>query len=201
MGSQVVIDDFIGVFENAIPDSLCDELIDAYEEGNDLNYSTNRQILGATPTEKQTGILFTNKERITDSVLFEHIHIKVKQFVDCAWQQYAQYSEKYGVLESVASHRFYDSIKIQKTKPAEGYHVWHCEADDREHGSRLLMVAGYLNDVAEGGETEFLYQSKRVSPKKGTIIICPASFTHTHRGNPPLKGNKYMINGWIEYDS
>jgi len=200
MGSQVVIDDFIGVFENAIPDSLCDELIDAYEEGNDLNYSTNRQILGATPTKKQTGILFTNKERITDSVLFEHIHIKVKQFVDCAWQQYAQYSEKYGVLESVASHRFYDSIKIQKTKPAEGYHVWHCEADDREHGSRLLMVAGYLNDVAEGGETEFLYQGHKEQAVAGKLVLWPGSYTHIHRGNPSYDKEKAIITGWITWD-
>ena len=59
----------------------------------------------------------------------------------------------------------------------------------------------YLNDVEEGGETEFLYQSRRIKPKQGTMVICPASFTHTHRGNPPLKGNKYMINGWIEFDS
>ena len=68
-------------------------------------------------------------------------------------------------------------------------------------GSRLLLVMGYLNDVEEGGETEFLYQSKRVKSKKGRIVICPSGFTHTHRGNPPLKGNKYMINGWIEFDS
>ena len=68
-------------------------------------------------------------------------------------------------------------------------------------GSRLLLVMGYLNDVEEGGETEFLYQSKRVESKKGRIVICPSGFTHTHRGNPPLKGNKYMINGWIEFDS
>ena len=59
----------------------------------------------------------------------------------------------------------------------------------------------YLNDVEEGGETEFLYQSRRIKPKQGTMVICPSSFTHTHRGNPPLKGDKYMINGWIEFDN
>ena len=101
----------------------------------------------------------------------------------------------------MVSHRFYDSIKIQKTKPTEGYHVWHCEHDGRLFGSRLLLVMCYLNDVEEGGETEFLYQSRRIKPKQGTIVICPSSFTHTHRGNPPLTGNKYMINGWIEFDN
>ena len=63
----------------------------------------------------------------------------------------------------------------------------------------FIRYMAYLNDVEEGGETEFLYQSIRVKPKQGTMV-CPSSFTHTHRSNPPLKGDKYMINGWVEYD-
>jgi len=195
------IEDFIGVFEDAIPDKLCDELTSIYEEGNSLNYSCSRRDLGGKSIEKQTDMLFVNKSHITDSVFFELVQTQVKHFVDCAWQSYTEYADKYGVLDSVSSHRFYHSLKIQKTEPTGGYHLWHCESDSREHGARLLLVIGYLNDVEEGGETEFLYQSKRVLPKKGTIIICPASFTHTHRGNPPLKGNKYIINGWLEYDN
>jgi hypothetical protein len=57
----------------------------------------------------------------------------------------------------------------------------------------------YLNDVEDGGETEFLYQRMRVKPKQGTLLIWPAGFTHTHRGNPPLSNNKYVITGWSEF--
>ena len=64
---------------------------------------------------------------------------------------------------------------------------------------RLALVLLYLNDVAEGGETEFLYQSLRIKPKKGTVIICPTDFTHTHRGNPPLSKTKYIATGWVEF--
>jgi hypothetical protein len=61
-----------------------------------------------------------------------------------------------------------------------------------------MLAILYLNDVDEGGETEFLYQSIRIKPKKGTLILCPGSFTHTHRGNPPLSGEKYIVTTWIE---
>ena len=64
---------------------------------------------------------------------------------------------------------------------------------------RVLSWILYLNDVEEGGETEFLYQSMRFKPKAGTFILFPAHFTHTHRGNPPLSGVKYIATGWIEF--
>ena len=64
---------------------------------------------------------------------------------------------------------------------------------------RICSFILYLNDLEEGGETEFLYQSKRIKPIKNRLIIWPASYTHVHRGNPPLSGTKYIITGWVEY--
>jgi hypothetical protein len=68
-----------------------------------------------------------------------------------------------------------------------------------DHRERLLAWSLYLNDVDEGGETEFLYQSMRIKPKMGTFVLWPAFFTHTHRGNPPLSGLKYIATGWVEF--
>ena len=65
-------------------------------------------------------------------------------------------------------------------------------------GQRTWTTMIYLNDVKEGGETEFLYQLKRIKPKKGTICIFPAGYTHVHRGNTPFSGEKYIMTGWLE---
>lgn len=90
-------------------------------------------------------------------------------------------------------------MKIQKTLPGEGYHQWHFESDSRERSGRVASWGLYLNTVEEGGETEWLYQSVRVPATKGTLAIWPAGYTHTHRGNPPLSNEKYLLTGWIEY--
>ena len=34
----------------------------------------------------------------------------------------------------------------------------------------------------------------------GKLVIWPAYFTHTHRANPDLKEDKYIITGWLETD-
>tara|TARA_B100000459_G_scaffold140579_1_gene99683 strand:+ start:553 stop:1260 length:708 start_codon:yes stop_codon:yes gene_type:complete len=87
--------------------------------------------------------------------------------------------------------------KLQRTKPSEGFHNWHAD-----HGSnapyRQLVTILYLNDDFEGGETEFLYQSVRVKPKIGKYVIFPAAWTHTHRGNPPIGGTKYICTSWVD---
>ena len=58
----------------------------------------------------------------------------------------------------------------------------------------------YLNDIDEGGETEFLYQGKKLKPEQGKVVIFPCGFTFPHRGNPIYKGEKYIITGWYTYD-
>ena len=88
-------------------------------------------------------------------------------------------------------------LKYKKTS-TEGYHVWHIGMAHIEMPQyRVIVFSIYLNDVEEGGETEFLHQSVRVKPKKGRIVFWPASYPFVHRGNPPLKGEKYIVTGWI----
>ena len=76
------------------------------------------------------------------------------------------------------------------------YHFWHCE-DTGLDRTRKLVVMMYLNEDFEGGETEFLHQSQRIKPKTGQVVIWPATFTHAHRGNPPLTGEKYIATSWL----
>ena len=59
----------------------------------------------------------------------------------------------------------------------------------------MLVWTIYLNDVEEGGETEFFYQSERVKPTKGTLVFFPASWTHLHSGNQTLSNKRYIATG------
>ncbi len=96
--------------------------------------------------------------------------------------------------------RFYPSkLKIQKYKPGEGYFGWHFErggSDDPGTEKRCLVFMTYLNTVEDGGYTEFKYQETKHKPVIGKTLIWPSDWTHTHRGNTPLSGDKYIITGW-----
>jgi hypothetical protein len=68
-----------------------------------------------------------------------------------------------------------------------------------ENRNRVFAFTLYLNDVTEGGETEFLYQKCRIKPVQNRFVLWPAAITHIHRGNPPLSNDKYILTGWSEY--
>ena len=57
----------------------------------------------------------------------------------------------------------------------------------------------YLNDVSDGGETEFPYYNLKVTPEKGKTLIWPSEWTHAHRGCIVKKGPKYIITGWMHF--
>ena len=82
-------------------------------------------------------------------------------------------------LIQVQTDFHYTTLKIQKTLPTEGYHVWHIEhGKGYDNEPRAFVFSIYLNDIEEGGETEFLHFSKRIKPKTGRIVIWPAAFPY-----------------------
>ena len=61
---------------------------------------------------------------------------------------------------------------------------------------RHLTFLWYLNDVEEGGETEFWGQYG-IKPEAGKLILFPASWTFPHKANVPISSDKYIITGWL----
>ena len=59
----------------------------------------------------------------------------------------------------------------------------------------------YLNDVPEGGETEFPMFGLKVKPETGKTLIWPAEWTLAHLGSVVKNGKKYIITGWMHFVS
>jgi hypothetical protein len=183
--------EFIGIYENAFTLKECEDTIKLFENYHKAGYTYIRDNGGLSKDDTAVSInLFTELDWNLEFIDSFH-----KRFYDYI---YPIYNTQYPILQNLQKHKS-KYIKIQKTCPTQGYHLWHCEHNALFGRDRILAWTLYLNDVEEGGETEFLYQSLRVKPKTGTFTLFPAHFTHTHRGNPPLSGVKYIATGWIEF--
>lgn len=191
-----MIDDFIGVFDGVNTPKECQKAIQHFELLKSRNLVHSRQQLSDGPTfEKHDETAFLLEDDVLELTWGQPM---MDVFVDAVWKCYKEYADKYSILSTAEKHGMV-SIRLQKTVVGGGYHRWHFEQAASAVSRRMMAWILYLNDVEEGGETEFLYQSKRVASKTGRLLMFPAGFTHTHRGNPPLSGEKYILTGWLEF--
>ena len=189
----VSINNFIGVYDNYITKEECIKAIKLYEDQNKFNNTINR--IGGEKSsilQKQDQQFFAAHNNV--DIWWESLKPMMFNF-DIALKHYIEHT---GAADAYGVPLHFTCLKIQKTLPTEGYHVWHIEhGKGFNNEARALVFSIYLNDVEEGGETEFLHFSKRVKPKTGRIVIWPAAFPYVHRGNSPLSGEKYILTSWM----
>ena len=222
------MDDFIGVYDDALTAQQCDALVARFEASDKV--ARGRTGNGVDIGKKDSwDIAITGHPEWNDAtqLLLETMTRHLLDYVD-RYRMLVMGSlsptlahPQTGAPTVLSMENFDDvgtpyaeqlirtlyrpgAINLQKyLQGSGGYHHWHSEiypqnaSCDSLH--RVLLWMFYLNDVAEGGETEFLYQDRRIAPKKGRLVIAPAGFTHTHRGNVARSGDKYIATSWILY--
>lgn len=191
--------DFIGVWDSFVPASFCKTLIKYFE---DVVNNRTSIVDNEFSEYEDTGVLHGEIQykgslnRKDQSILMNYVNAKftyqINQFLSSCVIHYIHEFDQLKHLRMFSS-----DIKMQKTPPGGGYHLWHYENASASNATRELTWMIYLNDVPEGeGETEFLYQRKRYQPKTGTVVIFPAGMTHVHKGNTVLTTDKYILTGW-----
>lgn len=187
---KITHNQFIGIYENVLDEDTCKNIIELFE--NDLKNKID--INGDTQFFKDKMERHDHSKFYQSSDKSNQIVFVINNVLDKCISLYA---EEFWIVKQLKATS--TEIKLQKTPPRGGYHVWHCEQSQGslETITRALAWTIYLNDIPSGeGETEFLWQGLRVQPKAGTVSIFPAAFTHTHRGNPVYKQDKYIATGW-----
>ena len=189
--------DFVGIYDESVPVELCNEFVENYEEAK-----KNRTIIDCTVENETLNIdnppsLIRRDEVAFVNPLSSTIYPRppVNAYFEFLEECFKSYVKRYGI--EFHEPIYNDVFKIHKVRKSEGYHKWHYEKDAPQSIERLMAYMTYLEAPKEGGETEFLHQSLRIEPIVGRTLIWPAGFTHMHRGNPPLDGEKMYIDGWF----
>ena len=176
--------DFIKTWDNELDAEYCQTVIDYYNQQQGTRI-LNRQTANesAPKMNKDGAMLYDEGETGTFALSMNKL---LQPYYDCIHRCVDDYVSEFGIFENVNPIQLSHSIKIQHTRPSEGYHVWYCEHATRDPGQRAILAMDYSNTVEQRGETEFLYQSRRIDAQLGRVMLCPAGYSHTHRGKPPL---------------
>lgn len=220
--------DFIEVYPKAIPDELCDRLIEVINQhhgvldgqtgnGVDLDKKISRDLtLDSFPELHpiRNELLGYTLKHATDYFSRYSMALMGAVSVTVADEQGQPVTltpanfDRLGAprAEPIVKYLYRSgTVNVQKYPQNKGgYPHWHSEqfpqAGHNEALHRVVLYMFYLNDVEDGGETEFFYQQRKFKPTKGTMVIAPAGFTHTHRGNMPKSSDKYIATSWIMFN-
>jgi hypothetical protein len=186
-------EEFIMVWDNVFSNEMCVNTINHFEYAKSMGLTYSRQRTEGIPTTiKKDDTYFPMDEEMEElQIANSKIFNSLRDILQIATNQYMQ--EYPGLADAQIA---FNTFRLQKTNIGGGYHAWHHERSNGENAYRQIACIFYLNDVQEGGETEFFHQHKRVEPKAGRLVIWPSGFTHVHRGNPPLSNKKYVVTTW-----
>lgn len=193
-------EDFIKLYHDVYPDGYCQHLIDEFERLTQNGAGNNRQNGEGALRHRKDDMQLGLNMGVHTVAPFEDMSAE-DTFFRGLQKCYDDYAEHFSVLKDGRIRGTH--MKMQRTDPGGGYHVWHGEQGNGSHAERVLVYMLYLNSLGgdEGGETEFLYQRCRVVPQANTMLLWPAAFTHAHRGNTVLGSqSKYIVTGWFYYE-
>ena len=96
---------------------------------------------------------------------------------------YSDYKNQWPFLKETIKTIDIPRFNIQKYQPGGHYAKIHSERSTTQSMHRIFAWMTYLNDVEDGGETEFPHYGISVKPEKGKTLIWPSEWTHAHSGN------------------
>ena len=159
---------------------------------------------------KQTGMVSEGGKIIVDSKVKKSTELSIdarsnKPEVKAYYKELNKVLENYKKKYKYADKRqqawgLIESWNIQKYNPGEGYFKIHCERSGYNHSLRHLVFMTYLNNVTDGGQTEWHYQKLKVKPKKGLTVIWGTDWTFMHKGIVSPTQTKYITTGWYSYE-
>lgn len=229
MQNQEGAPDFIEVIDNALPPELCAQIIGAFKQspnkspgrtGGGVDPERKKSTDVSFSQQPEFAPLFQQVLQITGEHLLKYIdkyhfaligpigltvaHPETKQPVRLTDDNYAEIGRPN--LRNLLNYLFrIGEVNAQHYEAQDGgYPYWHSEVypqqDHNEALHRNLLFMYYLNDVEEGGTTDFYYQKKSIAPKAGRMVIAPSGFTHTHRGCMPISNDKYILTSWVLFN-
>ena len=188
------MDKYIYIKKNSLPDMLCDEIIEKFEEQDGKH--EGETFAGVNKDIKDTTDFLIPKKT-------DNLNSEWKDIEECLYKElYKEINEyKKSINSDEYSHLLVEShtdyFMIQKYKKDIGKYVYHTDGyiDIYKKRSRVITFLWYLNDVLEGGETEFM--NLKINPRKGSLLLFPSTWNYPHRGNIPTSSDKYIITGWL----
>ena len=185
---------FIGCW-NLENNKLCSEIIEFFENNKKL------QKQGITAQGKNLKLKKTTDITINPNDLKNPKFKILEKYIDELHKCYMDYQKQWPFLKTMLKKIDIPAFNIQKYSRGDHFAHLHSERTSLSTLHRLFAWMTYLNDVEDGGKTNFSHYEISIQPQTGKTLIWPAEWTHAHTGEILNGGKKYIITGWMHFSS
>tara|TARA_R100000315_G_C5186044_1_gene108237 strand:+ start:120 stop:671 length:552 start_codon:yes stop_codon:yes gene_type:complete len=180
--------EWIGYYENVLPDEISDSIMNIKEGWKPSTYSNHDGNIGV---EKSRERVIMDEIYIHQySAFYNDLFRAVKSVNDA-------YRKKHPYMKYMSSVRC-TNFRVNKYEEG-GFMSEHADAIHHSHGQSYgfpeVSVLFFLNDEYEGGE--FVVSDIIFKPKKNSSIIFPSTFMFPHYVNKVTKGTRYSVITWV----
>jgi len=183
---------FIGSW-NIKNDNLCKEIISFFDENKTLQ-KKGATTFGKDYTKKKTTDINIEPNDLKNDK-FKCFNIYIEELYKC----FIDYQLQWPFLKSIVKDVDIGSFNVQKYSKGDHFSQIHTERTDLRTSNRLFAWMTYLDNVEDGGTTNFLHYDIKIKPEIGKTLIWPAEWTHAHSGEILNNGEKHIITGWMDF--
>jgi len=178
---------YVQWFDGALDPDLCRRMIESFDQLARFQMRNSRGAIKALQSSAWTEL---NVSKVADAS-FEAL------FREQVFEYLARYNERVRLTLPIPQRARLENLRIKRYLAIEGDRFEpHFDALDYSC-NRYLVFLWYLNDVAEGGETEFCDLGLRVEARAGRLLMFPPYWMYQHAGLPPRSNDKYIISTYL----
>ena len=192
-------DPYIYINKHSLAPELCKDIIDIYEK-------TQNKYRACTVSGVNQDVykaIQCSAENITDpkwpvihKFLQKELVRNVKTYAKILDTQIGDGNTFQHITDSIIYNKF--NINKYECKH-EGKYDYHTDRYIEMNQERQITFIWYLNDVAEGGETE-MKGTMRIKPESGKLLLFPSTWTYPHCSLKTISNDKYIIVGWLNIE-
>ena len=190
------MDNLIRVYDDVVDEESCERMIKMFEDSK-----------ATAPVKLEDG---DNSISFTQLTMSEH---KEWASVQAGMlEMFQEYIGRYNIDVSLKAKQWpptygYEAIRMKRyfNNDYDRFDP-HVDVLNHETARRFLAFFIYMNDVEEGGETEFVnlykpgtYVPFKVEAKRGRLLMFPPLWPWYHAGRKPISNNKYIIHSYCHY--
>jgi hypothetical protein len=202
------MDKYIYINSNSLSKEICSKIIYLFEHEEKKYCGITQQ--GTDKNIKDTLDYIINKNcnkwQNIYELLEKELEYNILEYIDSITKNinYLEIEKSNIKYKLFSSNRLvnYNGFLMQKYKKENGRYIYHDDSaiDYPNKKCRVITFIWYLNNIEEGGETEF-WGTHKIIPETGKLLLFPACWTFPHRGKIPISDNKYIITGWLYIDN